>query len=106
MGILSPLPDVHNAADDMDLNNMPYAADASLNTKKLCLPGTREELLDEITDWVNNIEGDAPRVFWLHGTAGRGKSSIAHTIADRFKQLERLGSCFCFDRNREADQRH
>jgi hypothetical protein len=90
----------------MDLNNMPYAAGAGLNTQKLCLLGTRKELLDEITEWANNIEEDAPRVFWLHGTAGRGKSYIAHTIANLFKQLERLGSCFCFDRNRVADKRH
>jgi hypothetical protein len=88
------------------LNSIPYAAGAGLNTQKLCLPSTSKELLDDITDWANNIEGDAPPVLWLHGTAGRGKSSIAHTIANRFQQLERLGSCFCFDRSRVADQRH
>ncbi|KXN90686.1 hypothetical protein AN958_03971 [Leucoagaricus sp. SymC.cos] len=98
--------EVESLAYKMDLNSIAYADGAGLNTEKLCLPGTRSELLDEITKWANNVEGDAPRVFWLHGTAGSGKSSIAHTIANHFKQLERLGSCFCFARNREADRRH
>ena len=35
----------------------------------------------------------------------RQKSSIAHTIADRFEKLERLGSCYCFDRNKLAEER-
>ena len=85
---------------------MPYAGGAGLNTEKLCLEGTREELLKEITNWINNIEEGTPRIFWLHGPAGTGKSSIAHTIAHQFRELERLGSCFCFDRNRLAERRH
>src|SRR5215469_15126382 len=85
---------------------MPYVAGAGLNTEKLCLDGTRKEVLTEITDWANNVDGKAPPILWLHGLAGSGKSSIAHTIASRFKELERLGSFFCFDRNKLADGRH
>jgi len=85
---------------------MPYARGAGLDMQKLCLEGTREELLNEIVDWINNVGKDTPRIFWLHGHAGTGKSSIAHTIAHRFQQLERLGSCFCFDRSRMAERRH
>ena len=70
------------------------------------MEGTREELLKEISDWINNVEKDAPRIFWLHGPAGTGKSSFAHTIAHRFQQLERLGSYFCFDRSWMAERRH
>jgi len=85
---------------------MPYAGGAGLNKRKRCLEGTREELLKEISDVTNNVEKDTPRLFWLHGPAGTGKSSIAHTIAHQFQQLERLGSCFCFDRSRMAERRH
>jgi len=85
---------------------MPYVGGAGLDTQKLCLEETRHEILDEITTWINNIEDNTPRVFWLHGNAGTGKSSIAHTIADRFKKLGRLGSCYCFDRNKMAEERH
>jgi len=85
---------------------MPYAGGAGLNKQKVCLEATREELLKEISDWINNVETDTPRIFWLHGPAGTGKSSIAHTIAHQFQQLERLGSCFSFDRSRMAERRH
>jgi len=85
---------------------MPYAGGATLNTQKICLEDTREELLKEISDWINNVDKDTPRIFWLHGPAGTGKSSIAHTIAHQFQELERLGSCFCFDNSRLAERRH
>jgi hypothetical protein len=96
-------PDVHGTAADLDINSMPYAAGAGLDTRKLCLEGTRSGILGEITDWINDVD-DNTRIFWLHGTAGSGKSTIAHTIANRFKRLGRLGSIFCFDRNRTAER--
>lgn len=85
---------------------MPYVGGAGLDKKKICLEGTREDIINEITTWMNNTEDNTHRVFWLHGNAGTGKSSIAHTIAYRFKGLKRLGSCYCFDRNEIAQQRH
>jgi len=45
-------------------------------------------------------------VLWLHGQAGKGKSAIAHTIANWFKSLGALGSCFCFARDQQAERRH
>ena len=104
--MLSHQPHILHAGDAVDLNSMPYARGAGLNMQQLCLEGTRENLLEEISDWINNVEKDASRIFWLHGSAGTGKSSIAHTIAHRFLQLERLGSCFSFDRSRMAERRH
>ena len=85
---------------------MPYAEGAGLNTQKLCLEGTRGGILDEIVNWIDDTDDNAPRLFWLHGTAGSGKSAIAHTIAHRFEALGRLGSFFCFDRSRAAERRH
>ena len=75
-----------------------------MDTRKTCLEGTRNGILNEIIAWINNTE-DNTRVFWLHGSSGTGKSSIAHTIAYRFKKLGRLGSCYCFNRNEMAEQR-
>jgi len=83
---------------------MPYAAGAGLNTQKLCLEGTHRGILGDIMDWINNGDEDT-HVYWLHGTAGSGKSTIAHTIADLFRRLGRLGSFFSFDRN-DAAERH
>ncbi|KAF9235571.1 WD40-repeat-containing domain protein, partial [Melanogaster broomeanus] len=62
-----------------------------------CLSGTRQQIIEEICDWVN-MDGDE-RVYVLTGVAGSGKSAIAHTIAQRYDKLKRLGSSFCFDRS-------
>ena len=95
---------IHDAAKDSDLNSIPYVGGAGLDMRKICLEGTCHEILDEITSWINNTEDNTSCIFWLHGEAGTGKSSIAHTIANRFKKLGRLGSCYCFDCNQMADQ--
>jgi hypothetical protein len=89
----------HSKAEDVDLKDIPYAAGACFNPDKGCLPGTRERIIEEITQWVNSPDGeDVHRVYFLSGVAGSGKSAIAHTVAQHFNQLGRLGSSFCFDR--------
>ena len=105
IGLCHAFSDTHDAAQDLDLNSIPYVGGVGLDTQKICLEGTRLEILEEITIWINNTEDNTSHVLWLHGEAGTGKSSIAHTIADRFKKLGRLGSCYCFDRNQMAAQR-
>src|SRR5438046_859550 len=94
----------------MDLNDMPYAGSASFDNNKGCLAGTRaghectrEAILDEITNWINNME-DAHWVYLLSGAAGIGKSAIAHTVVRRFNNLGCLGSSFCFDRTFQAER--
>jgi hypothetical protein len=85
---------------------MTYAEGAGLDTRKQCLEGTRTDILSQITEWVNSTGDNVPRVLWLSGPAGKGKSAIAHTIAKWFEDVGGLGSCYCFDRQREADRRH
>ncbi|GJJ11143.1 hypothetical protein Clacol_005374 [Clathrus columnatus] len=87
------------------LDSLPYAAGAGLNTGKQCLLGTRREVLDEISGWINDGNESCPKLFWLAGQAGVGKSAIAHSIAVRFKSIGRLGSFFCFDCNYSLEQR-
>ncbi|KIK33197.1 hypothetical protein CY34DRAFT_66416, partial [Suillus luteus UH-Slu-Lm8-n1] len=97
---------VHSAGEKLDLDGMVYAQRAGLNTAKQCLPGTRTGILSEIIEWINSTGDSVPRVMWLSGPAGTGKSAIAHTIANWFKETGGPGSCFCFDRQEEADRRH
>ena len=97
---------VYRVLEDLNLDGMAYASGAGLNTTKKCLDGTRGEILQEIVDWIHDPDVNAPRIFWLHGQAGRGKSAIAHTIALWFKDVGGLGSCFCFARDRQTDRRH
>ena len=98
---------VHRVLDTVEylsLDNMVYASGAGLDTRKKCLDGTRVETLKEIVDWINDPSVNVPRIFWLHGQAGRGKSSIAHTIALQYKSAGGLCSCFCFARDRERER--
>ncbi|KAF9787455.1 hypothetical protein BJ322DRAFT_1019867 [Thelephora terrestris] len=57
-----------------------------------CLKGTRENVLDEIERWTENF--DQSPIFWLHGLAGTGKTTIAQTIAERLFAGGRLGASF------------
>ncbi|KAL4081514.1 WD40-repeat-containing domain protein [Scleroderma yunnanense] len=96
---------VYRVLEDINLDGMAYAAGAGLNTMKKCLDGTRTEILKEIVDWINDPDVNVPRILWLHGQAGRGKSAIAHTIAQWLKDTGGLASCFCFARDRQAERR-
>ncbi|KAH9485862.1 Vegetative incompatibility protein HET-E-1 [Psilocybe cubensis] len=93
-------------SSDFDLNSVEYAKGATgYSSVKQCLATTRVEILDEITNWVNDTSSES-NVMWVSGGAGTGKSTIAHTIARRFAELGSLGSCFSFDKNAAGDRRH
>ncbi|KIO10425.1 hypothetical protein M404DRAFT_995614, partial [Pisolithus tinctorius Marx 270] len=91
--------------EDLNLEGMAYAAGAGLNTTKKCLEGTRTEILKDIINWITTCDVNAPRILWLHGQPGRGKSAIAHTIASWIKDVKAPGTCFCFARDRQAERR-
>ena len=78
----------------------PEEMDASL--KPVCLSGTREDMLQTISDWIMNVDGEEPNVLWLHGLAGSGKSTIAATVADQFRTApsQRLGAFVFFERGK------
>ena len=105
-----PIPDIRYGIkqiyEDLSSKYLTYADRAGLNEAKKCLDGTRIEVLNEIVDWINNTGAGAPRIFWLYGQAGKGKSAIAHTIALQAQNLGMLGSCFCFSRVRQHEQLH
>jgi hypothetical protein len=61
-----------------------------------CLPNTRVELLRDVTAWVDGP--DQRSVFWLNGTAGTGKSTVARTIASTYHGRGNLGGSFFFSR--------
>jgi type II secretory pathway predicted ATPase ExeA len=65
-----------------------------------CLPGTRRDLLRQITDWAQTSD---KCIFWLTGMAGTGKSTISRTVADLFKKMGLLGATFFF-KSDEADR--
>ncbi|KAJ7118323.1 hypothetical protein C8R44DRAFT_542953, partial [Mycena epipterygia] len=62
-----------------------------------CLPGTRREILDQITEWL--MVPSNPSILWLSGMPGSGKCTIATMISETFRSLGRLGAFLFFDRN-------
>ncbi|KAI9831153.1 MAG: hypothetical protein M1819_005241 [Sarea resinae] len=69
----------------------------------LCYSNTRSEVRNEIMRWA---EGQDERcIFWLHGSAGAGKSTIARTIARKYYDQNRLGASFFFSRG-TVDRSH
>ena len=89
--------DVQQTREDLSLDSLVCAGQVGLNMAKKCLDGTttRTSILSEIIDWINRTDPAAPRIFWLHGQAGKGKSAIAHTVALQARNLGVVGSCFC-----------
>ncbi|KIJ52229.1 hypothetical protein M422DRAFT_776348 [Sphaerobolus stellatus SS14] len=80
-----------------NLNQMDYAAGTRYESGRACLPGTRVDILQEISDWVCDLD-HSQRIFVLTGPAGAGKSAIANSLAKQFDRIGRLGSSFCFGR--------
>lgn len=64
-----------------------------------CHPGTREEVQAIILDWIND-PNPVENMLWLYGPAGAGKSSIAQSIAEIIRDLEkRYAASFFFARS-------
>jgi hypothetical protein len=86
-------------AEDERLESLPGArlSGVQWDPDKVCLPGTRSSLLEEIILWMHNPESE--RILWLSGAAGTGKSSVANSVAEYFHRLGRLGASFHFDRH-------
>ncbi|KAJ7120777.1 hypothetical protein C8R44DRAFT_877115 [Mycena epipterygia] len=60
-----------------------------------CHPNTRIAVQNAIQAWAN--EGDqAPRVMWLCGPAGAGKSAVAQTMAEKWATEGTLAAAFFF----------
>ena len=73
----------------LEKRNVPGAAYNSAERQREsvapCQEGTREHFIAKVSQWVGGGRGGVERpIFWLHGPAGSGKTTIAHTIAEKF----------------------
>ncbi|KAG8531271.1 uncharacterized protein KY384_004629 [Bacidia gigantensis] len=84
------------------LEKLDFVSDAVFNSyessgrHRQCLKGTRTQLLNEITNWVES-EASKP-IFWLKGLAGTGKSTISMTIASILQDPSRICASYFFKR--------
>jgi hypothetical protein len=65
-----------------------------------CLQGTRTAVLEILRDWA--LSSATFGVFWLAGTAGTGKTTIAKTFCDQMASEGILGASFFISRQDEA----
>ncbi|KAF4563129.1 hypothetical protein EYR40_007149 [Pleurotus pulmonarius] len=66
----------------------------NLDNKSEVLAGTRVAVMEEVERWGSTACDE--RVFWLRGAAGTGKSTIAKSVAAKYKRANRLGASFFF----------
>ena len=65
-----------------------------------CMEGTRQSILNQVMSWVTGPQekNDSPRgnTYWLYGSPGIGKTSLAHSICASIHDREQLaGAFFC-----------
>ncbi|QRV93069.1 hypothetical protein RhiJN_21087 [Ceratobasidium sp. AG-Ba] len=100
---------------DAFLNKLRRVTGASWDPLRACLEGTRSNLIEEIIAWASTPNDSArgiphtvshctteTRIIILTGVAGSGKTTIAHTIAQRCSEDRRLASSFFFDRGTDG----
>ncbi|TFK57844.1 hypothetical protein BDN72DRAFT_806551, partial [Pluteus cervinus] len=64
-----------------------------------CLEHTKVSTLADIQDWAHS---SVEPVFWLHGPAGTGKSTIAATVASQLKDDGRLAAFYTCRRDQKT----
>jgi hypothetical protein len=63
----------------------------------MCTAGTRELILGKLSTWTKNP--DAPKLYWMNGMAGTGKTTIAYTLCKRLNDAHQLGASFFCSRS-------
>ncbi|RYO27977.1 Vegetative incompatibility protein [Alternaria arborescens] len=86
---------------DRLIEGLPIASQAAYDSLdnqygSTCLPNTRVELLGDLSQWAN--AADDRCIYWLNGSAGTGKSTVARTIARTFSENDILGGSFFFEK--------
>jgi len=77
--------------------------DSEHHYDRRCFPGTREQYIVDITNWVTESANSPSSVYWMRGPAGVGKSAIAQTCAEKLKETGHLGAAFFFTVNKHSD---
>ncbi|KAE8378117.1 hypothetical protein BDV26DRAFT_292593 [Aspergillus bertholletiae] len=102
-GIDNVLSGIQDVSREMELCKLTIAEGAAFDSyanqhEEECLPGTRTELLKEVTDWSLSTQGEC--IFWLNGMAGTGKSTVSRTVCKFLQEQGLLGGSFFFKRGK------
>ncbi|CAG7853493.1 SubName: Full=Uncharacterized protein {ECO:0000313/EMBL:CCA76038.1}; Flags: Fragment [Serendipita indica DSM 11827] len=81
--------------DAVFISQMPIVAFAPSSVHTTCLQGTRQVVLETISQWADGDSSEKP-IFWLCDIAGSGKSTVAMTVMEKWKKQGILGGGFFF----------
>jgi len=87
----------------LDSSDPGAAFDSQDHYDRRCFPGTREQYIADITNWVTESVDPPSSMYWMRGPAGVGKSAIAQTCAERLKDTGHLGAAFFFTVNKHSN---
>ena len=74
--------------------------EAGYDLERGCMGGTRQSISNRILDWVTNPrdtnDGSQKNTYWLYGSPGIGKTTLAHSICASLHDGKQLaGAFFC-----------
>ncbi|CAG7854429.1 SubName: Full=Related to WD40-repeat protein (Notchless protein) {ECO:0000313/EMBL:CCA73885.1} [Serendipita indica DSM 11827] len=81
--------------DALFVSQLPVVAFAPSSVHTTCLQGTRQAVLETISQWADGDSSEKP-IFWLCDIAGSGKSTVAMTAMEKWKKQGILGGGFFF----------
>ena len=90
----------------LDASDEGAAFDSQDHYDRRCFPGTREQYITNITNWVTESVNPPSSMYWMWGPAGVGKSAIAQTCAEKLKETGHLGAAFFFTVNKHSNPSH
>jgi len=90
----------------LDASDEGAAFDSQDHYDRRCFPGTREQYIADITNWVTESVNPLSSMYWMRGPAGVGKSAIAQTCAEKLKDTGHLGAAFFFTVNKHTNPSH
>jgi len=92
---LSPKASSQNALSEKLLPRaqfVEYDATSSPAPRNACTRNTRDAILDTLQVWAN--DKTTTKVYWLTGTAGIGKTTIAYSFSEILRTKDSLGGTF------------
>ncbi|KAG8729755.1 hypothetical protein FRC10_003476, partial [Ceratobasidium sp. 414] len=77
----------------MLLDKLNPVSKARYDPSHVCLAGTREAIIGNITTWCES-SNETNRLLWVHGQAGLGKSTIAASVCQKLDGSDILAASF------------
>ncbi|CCA76661.1 related to archipelago beta form (F-box-WD40 repeat protein) [Serendipita indica DSM 11827] len=81
--------------DSVAILQLPMVVSVASSVHNTCLKGTREAVLETISQWADDDSSRKP-IFWLCDIAGSGKSTVAMSAVEAWRKQGILGGRFFF----------